>query len=196
MPSQPLTLSVLAGLDVDASGSGLTAKDREEAKAKLSEEVKKITAKGSASDLSEHLLDFVTASLRKPVAGVIGEVWRQRKEMRDVAAKDRDGRSVTGDVELIDHSMKWVLHPSVQLTVDGVAMKPALVFDVDVELKLEGVRIVIKNACVTEVKTGTLTSTVKLSCKDVELTKKSKSIDLPGSLDLPDGGIDLSGTPR
>jgi len=196
MPSQPLTLSVLAGLDVDASGSGLTAKDREEATAKLSEEVKKITAKGSAPELSKHLLDFVTESLRKPVAGVLGEVWRQRKEMREAGAKDGDDKSVTGDVELIDHSMKWVLHPSVQLTVDGVAMKPKLVFDVDVDLALAGVKIVIKNACITQVRAGTLTSTVKLACRDIELTKQSKSIDLPGELDLPHGGIDLSGIPR
>ena len=193
MPSQPLTLSALAGLEIDASESGATAKDREEAKAKLEEEVKKITSKGSPSELSGHLLDFVTDSLRKPVAGVLGEVWRQRKEMREVAAKGKDGHNVTGDVELIDHTMKWMLHPSVQLTVDGVAVEPKLVFDVDVALKLEGVKIVIENASVTQVKTGTLTSTVKFSCKDVELTNKSKSIDLPGSLDLPDGGIDLSG---
>jgi len=88
------------------------------------------------------------------------------------------------------------LHPSVRLTVDGVAIKPSLALDVDIELKLAGVNIVIENACITKVTTGTLTSTIRLTCQDVELTNRSTSIDLPGALDLPHGGVDLSGVPR
>ena len=88
--TEPLTLSVLCGIEGNASGFPVTAEERE----KLVQSMKERAAFEGLSkfDIGERLLDFVGESLRKPVAGILGEVWSQRKELREIAAKGKDKR--------------------------------------------------------------------------------------------------------
>ena len=83
MPDEPLTLSMLGGLEADTSGLPISAADREKLLTSMREAV---ATKGfSAFDISERLLGFVGQAVRRPVAGVMGEVWRQRQELREIA---------------------------------------------------------------------------------------------------------------
>ena len=82
------------------------------------------------------------------------------------------------------------------MKVDGVAVGE-LPFAVAAGFELKAVQLVIKNACITRIKNGTLVSTIDLSCKGFPLMAPvKKTIDLPGSLALPSGGIDLRPRPR
>ena len=191
MPDEPLTLSMLGGLEADASGFPVSSADRE----KLLNSMREAAAvKGlSAFDIGERLLSFVGEAVRKPVAGLMGEVWRQRKELRDVAEKGKDKKDVEGTVELYDHSINCALHPSVELHANGVKVG-TMTFDFKANLKLQGVQLVIKNAWVTRIKAGKLTSTVSLEYDKIPLMPPcKKTIDLPQSINLPGGGIRLGG---
>ena len=191
MTNEPITISLLAGLESTTSGAGLNPKEREELVASLRKTAHELSQL-QRYDLGERLAGFLTESLRKPVADVLAEVWKQRKEMQDAAAKGKDGRDVEADVELVDHTVKWDLHPSVKLELNGASVG-TLRFDVAVSFKLEGVQILIKNACVTSIKAGTLTSTVDMKYKGLPLmTPRKKKIDLPGELALPYGGLNLA----
>ncbi len=193
--SEPLTLSMLAGLESHVSGVPVTTEDREKLLHSLRE---KATFEGLAAyDISERLLDFLTGALQKPVAGIMGEVWRQRKELAAIAEKGKDKRNVEGNVELFAHTIGCDLHPSVELQVDHMKIG-SLVFDVVANMKLQGVQFVIRNACITKIKAGMLTSTVSLQYKAFPLMPPcKKTIDLAMHLDLPGGGIPLTaGLPR
>src|SRR5258706_15912528 len=111
------TLSWLAGVSVDASKSGVSHADREKLVAALRARAHEFPQLGPY-DLGERLLGLLTESLRKPVASVLEEVWKQRKELREVAAGTR-GHATAADVEMIDHSMTWTLKPAVTMTVNG-----------------------------------------------------------------------------
>lgn len=191
MPDEPLTLSMLGGLEADASGFPVSAADREKLLTSLREAA---AVKGlSAFDISERLLGFIGAAARKPVAGLMGEVWRQRQELRDIADKKKDKRDVEGFVDLYDHSISCALHPSVELQANGVKIG-TMTFDFKANLKLQGVQLVMKNAWITRIKAGKLTSTVTLEYEKIPLMPPcKKTIDMKQSIKLPGGGIRLGG---
>jgi hypothetical protein len=182
---------MLGGLEADASGLPVSSADRE----KLLNSMREAAAgKGlGAHDIGERLLSFVGESVRKPVAGIMGEVWRQRKELRDIAEKGKDKRDIEGNIELYDHSIDCALHPSVELHANGVKVG-TMTFDFKANLKLQGVQLVIKNAWITQIKAGKLTSTVSLEYDKIPLMPPcKKTFDMPQSINLPGGGIRLGG---
>jgi hypothetical protein len=190
--SEPLTLSVLCGIEGQASGFPVTKEERD----KLVQAMKERAAfEGlSAFDIGERLLDFVGESLRKPVAGILEQVWSQRKELREIAAKGNDKRDVEAKVDLYPHTISYTLRPSVQLQVGGVDIGPTMTFDATAKLKLEGLQLVIKNAWIIQIRAGMLTSTLNLQYKGIPLMAPcKKQIDLPIHLKLPKGGIRLGG---
>jgi hypothetical protein len=191
MPDNPLTLSMLGGLEADASGLPISAVEREQL---LTSMRAAVATKGfSAFDISERLLNFVGQAVRRPVAGVMGEVWRQRQELRDIAEKKKDKKDVEGAIELYDHSISCALHPSVELHVDG-AKVGTITFDFKANLRLQGVQLVMKNAWITRIKAGKLTSTVTLEYEKIPLMPPcKKTIDMKQSILLPGGGIRLGG---
>lgn len=195
MSDRDLTIAVLAGLDADATKSGLSQVDRNKLAARLSEEAHKFAAL-KPYDVGPRMLELLTDALRKPVADALGEIWKQRKELREAAAKGDDTSRVKADVDLVEHSATWTLKPSITVKVSS-APPPiptiTLVLDVEVKLALHGVKMVIERAHITRFIAGTLKSTVTIRYKDFPLAAPfEKELNLPGELALPGGGIDLS----
>jgi hypothetical protein len=190
--SEPLTLSALCGIEGEVSGVPVTKAERD----KLVQAMKNLAAGPALSgfNIGERLLDFVGASLRKPVAEILEEVWSQRKELREVAAKGKDKRDVEAKVKLYPHTITYTVRPSVQVQVGGQNIGPKMTFDATAELKLDGLQLVIKNAWIIQVRAGTLTSTLNLKYEGMPLMAPcEKEIDIPIHLKLPKGGIRLGG---
>jgi hypothetical protein len=191
MAESQLTIAVLAGLEVDPVHPGLSAAERQKLVATLRDKAREVPVL-KPFDLGERLLGVITDALRKPLAGVLEEVWKQRKEMRDAAAKTSSDHGSTAEVELYEHTITWAVHPTVTITVNK--MSKTLKFDVGVKLALAAAKIAIERAHITRFLSGTLTSTVDLKYGDFALMAPYKrTIDLPGEFVLPGGGINLSG---
>ena len=103
-----LTISVLAGLDVDAKGSGLTKEDRQQLVAKLQDKAHEIAALQPYA-VGSRMLELLTGALRQSVAEALGEIWKQRKELREAASKGTSADIEKADVSLFDHSATWTL---------------------------------------------------------------------------------------
>jgi len=188
----PITISTLAGLD--ASQSGFTAEDRKKLEATLRDAAHTFAAL-KPYDVGPTLLSSLTNALKQPLADVLGEVWKQRKELR-VAAQAKAPASVSkADVALIDHTLTSTLKPSVTITVKVGGLPPAPIkmeFDVDVSLTLKGLEITIENAKVTKLRAGEIKSSVRIKWENQELWKPfEKTIDLKKEVVLKDGGIAL-----
>jgi hypothetical protein len=191
MAESQLTIAVLAGLEVDPVHPGLSAAERQKLVATLRDKAREVPLL-KPFDLGERLLGVITDALRKPLAGVLEEVWKQRKEMRDAAAKTSSGHGSTAEVELYEHTITWAVHPTVTITVNK--MSKTLKFDVGVKLALAAAKIAIERAHITRFLSGTLTSTVDLKYGEFALMAPYKrTVDLPGEFVLPGGGINLSG---
>jgi hypothetical protein len=189
MIDQPLTLSVLAGLDAEGTNP-LGAAERERLAKELSARAQTFAAL-KPFDLGDRLLGFITDALRKPVASVLGEMWKQRREMREAAARGVGDRAVEGEVKLFDHEMRLTVHPTVKLQLNGQDVGP-LAFDVPVSFKLHAMRLVMRNASITAIRTGTLKSTIGLQYKTLPLmAPRECTIDLSREFRLPGEGIRL-----
>jgi hypothetical protein len=192
MPERELTIAAVTGLDVDPIHTGLTSAERQKLAASLNEKVRELPLLAPL-DLGERLLGVVADALKKPVAGVLEEVWKQRKEMRDAAGKTLGEPAPSSEVELVDHTVDWGVHPTVKVTVNGATA--TLKLDIIVKLTLDGAKLVIERAHITRFLSGKLTSAMSIKFRDAEIASPYRgTIDLPGEFTLPHGGIDLSGT--
>ncbi|MEO8335623.1 MAG: hypothetical protein ABI664_11660 [bacterium] len=195
MTDDTITISALAGLDVDATKSGLSKEDRAKLASKLGEAAHTFAAL-KPYDVGPRLLESLTDALRKPVAEALGEIWKQRKELREAAASGKDARNVKADVDLIEHSATWTLKPSITVKVTSAPPPvPTITIPLDVTVKftLRGVRMVIDHAHITKFVSGKLASSVEIKFRDLPLSAPfERELDLAGELVLPGGGIDLS----
>jgi hypothetical protein len=190
MPEGELTIAAVTGLSTDPIHTGLAPDDRKKIAAALNEKAREVPLLAPL-DVGEHLLGAVGDSLKQPVASVLEEVWKQRKEMRDAAGKTTGDPAPSSEVELVDHTVDWAVHPSVKVTVNGASA--TLTLDVIVKLKLEGAKLVIQRARITRFMSGKLTSSMSIKLRDTEIaTPYSHTFDLPGDVTLPHGGINLS----
>ena len=191
--AERLTLSMLAGLERETPGVPADSANREN----LRESLQKAAAFDNlaAYALGERLRDFLCESLAQPVADILGEAWKQSAELQAMAEEQTvsEESDVESHVELYDHSITCAFHPSVELKANGVTVA-TMTFDVNADLKLEAIQVVIRNACITRVKAGQLTSEVTLAYKDQPLMPPCETtVDLPLALELPGEGIRLAG---
>jgi hypothetical protein len=201
MADTHLTILSLTGL----AGSGPVQRLEDSERTELVANLRRMAAKVallSKFDLGQRLLVELEESMKKPLAEVLKEYWKQRAELRAIAAKKGSERDVTGEVELIDHSWTWKVRPSITVEVNK---KPVhtLKLTVTTKLTLKGVELVMKNACITSVKAGTLKAETTLTYDDPGkesessiafqlLPAISRTVKLPGSLALPGEGLCLT----
>jgi hypothetical protein len=112
MPDVPLTVFSLAGLEASGPVPPLSAAERQQLAENLRKKAAEVAAL-SRFDLGQRLLGVLGDSMKKPLADLLKEFWKQRAEMRNVTARKGNERDVVGDVELVDHSMTWKLQPSI-----------------------------------------------------------------------------------
>jgi len=191
MAESQLTIAVLAGLEPDPIVPALSESERQKLVTALRDRARELPLL-KPFDVGERVLGLLTKALHKPVAEVIADVWKQRQEMRDAAAKSIAARASVAEVELYEHTISWAVHPTIKVTVNQMSVP--LRFDVKWKGGLEGAKIVIERAHITKFLTGKLTSTVSLEYNAFPLMAPIKrTIDLPGQFKLPGGGINLSG---
>lgn len=190
MPDELLTFAAVAGLDAEAKGLALSASEREKLVSALSDQARAIKQL-SGSALGEELLGLIGGALKTPVADLLKETWRQRKELATATAKGTETKPVVGEVALYDHTMSVTLHPTVAISLNGIEL-PALRFDVVNTVKVEAVKLVIRNAHITGFKSGRLKASVAMAYGKFPLmAPREKSFDLSREFVLPAGGLPL-----
>jgi hypothetical protein len=186
MPNASLTLAVLGGLDPDLEGVTLSDEDRQKLTATLRDRARAFN-RLSGFDLGEQLVGNLASALRTPVASVLEEVWKQRRELRDATRRGDTERDVSGEVGLVQHSISTTIHPAVEIQWNGQTLATIAV-DVKAALELDAVQVVIHNASIVGVTAGTLESTISYEYDGIPLLPPYKrTVHLPGRLDFPGG---------
>lgn len=195
----PLTIRALAGLEASGPVPPLSDADRRKLVDTLRDKARE-ASKLSKLDLGHRLLGALGEAMLDPLAEVLKEYWKQRGELRDVAAKKGSERDVHGDVELFDHAWTWKLHPSVTVEVNGVRLE-TLRFTIATKLSLKGAKVGMRNACITSIQAGTLSAETTLTYDSGDggagahfqlAPAIRRSLELPGTFTLPRGGICLA----
>jgi hypothetical protein len=190
MPDNLLTIGAVAGLEPEAKGFPLSADQRKEFVDNLTAHARSFETL-APFDLGERLFGFIGESLRAPLADLLAETWRQRKELADAAKGGTPAKPVVGEIELFDHTMSLTVHPAVELRLNGKEVGK-MTFDVTATMKLEAIKLVMRNAHITGFEAGRIKATVSMQYKEFPLmAPQEKEINLSREFVLPAGGIPL-----
>ncbi len=196
MPDEPTTLSMLAGLEADATGTLLSAKERQEAMGGIAEAVTAAQGAGSWTGAAAAVLDRIATDLQTPLANLLREGWRQDGELRKSVTGTGSKAAPYGEVSLHDHKVTALIRPSAQLVVNGIE-GPKIEFVVRTTLTFSALILVVRKAVITGFKAGKIVAALEVNYVSNRGDKKEYPVIRPRKREfqadrefvLPGGGI-------
>jgi hypothetical protein len=155
----------------------------------------KLSLKETLTDLPEAMVAGVSSEVMKKLEGVLDvdlggivlEGWGKYKELLQYRDRTRYPPDQTILLPLAHHEIRSVHKPYVDVLLDD---KPIgrVTFTVDLRLIFDGVVLVIQDAAIKEIKSGSCEGRGVLSCGQVALVdRRIVKFDLPGRIKLGDG---------
>ena len=120
------------------------------------------------------------------LADVAASGWKKYGALRDAALSTRNAPTTKKSVALATHKIESSYHPTIDLLVDD-ARVATIKIDLQIDFTMAGVVAVVRDARLTEIRSGTCTVTASLSVQQIVITKKQRQFDLPGAVRLRHG---------
>lgn len=148
---------------------------------------KKIDESGHANRMpaivdkvSAYMEDILDISLE----GILVSGWKKYATIAEALERSKKSPQKTIYLSLSKHKIVSEHHPHIEIYLNE-KMIEKIVFDIKLQLTLEGFVLEIKNGEVAAVETGKCGATGRMTYKDIILfEKKSQKIELPGKLVL------------
>jgi hypothetical protein len=138
---------------------------------------------GAAGDLAKALWDLLDLD----IADILVKTWNEAGILKKYLNPTEYDPSAEVSVTLSEHKIKSEHHPYVDILLDGVKLL-RVVLDINLEFGFDGIVVKIKNARITEIRTGSCKAKGTVSYKGLDLFKQeSGRLDLPGSLSFEKG---------
>jgi hypothetical protein len=120
------------------------------------------------------------------LADVAASGWKKYGALRDAALSTRNAPTTKKSVALATHKIESSYHPTIDLLVDDARVATVNI-DLQIDFTMAGVVAVVRDARLTEIRSGTCTVTASLSVQQIVITKKQRQFDLPGAVRLRHG---------
>jgi hypothetical protein len=120
------------------------------------------------------------------LADVAASGWKKYGALRDAALSTRNAPTTKKSVALATHKIDSSYHPTIDLLVDD-AHVATIKIDLQIDFTMAGVVAVVRDARLTEIRSGTCTVTASLSVQRIVITEKQRQFDLPGAVRLRHG---------
>jgi hypothetical protein len=120
------------------------------------------------------------------LADVAASGWKKYGALRDAALSTRNAPTTKKSVALATHRIDSSYHPTIDLLVDDARIA-TIKIDLQIDFTMAGVVAVVRDARLTEIRSGTCTVTASLSVQQIVITKKQRQFDLPGAVRLRHG---------
>ena len=120
------------------------------------------------------------------LADVAASGWKKYGALRDAALSTRNSPTTKKSVALATHNIDSSYHPTIDLLVDD-ARVATIEIDLQIALTMAGVVAVVREARLTEIRSGTCTVAASLSVQQIVITEKQRQFDLPGAVRLRHG---------
>jgi hypothetical protein len=125
--------------------------------------------------------------LSLPWVDLMGDCWNKLLPLVKYRKKPGDTEAKVAKVALGKHTFKSTLHPTVGIQVNGQQLKD-IVFDLELELEVQGAILSIQDGKIMSVSTGTLKAAATLKCYERLLVPTlSKEFHIAGTLKLGQG---------
>jgi hypothetical protein len=124
--------------------------------------------------LSLNLLDLVAAG------------WNRYAALREAARRTRDAPTTEEIVALATHRIESSHHPTVEVFIDGKSVGTIEV-ELTVATGMAGVLAVVRQARLTEIRSGNCTVTGTLAIERTVVAERQRKFDLPGAVRLHHG---------
>ena len=143
--------------------------------------------KGPGTALAERALAQLDTLLDVDLSSILAGAWNRARDIREYGERSRKDPEKDFLLSLSEHSVRSTHKPYVDIVVNGVR-DGRITFHVDVGLTLKGFQLLIRDGRILAVTTGPCQASGKVSLDGfVLLEEKSRSVPLPGRIDLGDG---------
>ncbi len=120
------------------------------------------------------------------LADMVAAGWKKYEALRQAARRTRDAPTTEEIVALATHMIESSHHPTVELFIDGKSIA-SIEIELRIAFTMAGVLAVVRQARLTEVRTGTCTVTGSLAVQQTLITKRQRRFDLAGAVRLGHG---------
>jgi len=133
------------------------------------------------------IVDKIAELVDIKLVDVLMAAWKKYQLLEKYADRSRYGPEETLLVPLAEHTVKSEHHPYLEILFREHPVGK-LVFDVTLELKLQGITLKIQDATIKAIQTGSCQGQGRIKLEDTMLVeKKFEAVALPGAIDLGPG---------
>jgi hypothetical protein len=137
---------------------------------------------------SENVWKKLQVALDQPVHEILGDVWSWYKPFLEYCNPDRYPPEKSVQKDLLQHTIKAQLYPTVDVQIQGLSKKLVIRFEVDMHLNLKAGTLTIQNGKLMSLGLARIDVEATLKCMGNELLKrKSRTLQLPGDLSFGAG---------
>ncbi len=130
--------------------------------------------------IAVYLVDMLDVSLKD----ILINSWKKYAKIAEALERSKKKPTETIFLTLTKHNIVSEHHPYIEINLNEEAIEK-IVFDIKLQLILEGFVLEIQNAEIVAVETGDCHTTGKVAYKDIVFfEEKSKKIELPGKITL------------
>jgi hypothetical protein len=135
----------------------------------------------------EIIVEKIADILDVSIPGIMVGAWNKYKILVKYADSEKYPPNETFLVPMAEHTVKSEHNPYIEILING---KPVgeINFNITVSLILKGIILKVQGGKVKAINTGTCKGKGTLKCENIViLEKETRSISLPGSIDLGEG---------
>ncbi len=139
-----------------------------------------------------HLFEVVLTKLDELlnldlIEDILLPAWSKHPELQEYRDPEKHPPGETALVPLLEHAITSSHEPSIEPSIAGQSLGE-ITFEVEIESIVKGAILEIQDAKIVNVKLGGLDVAGSLSLSGVSFLEKDlASLELPGSIDLPEG---------
>ncbi len=151
------------------------------------EDVRRSGVELPASMLLKRALSGLDALLDIDIKTILVGVWSRAREIRDYGERSRKEPTKEFLVSLAEHVVRSEHRPYLEIVLNGDP-DGRITFDVNVNLRLEGFQLVIRNGRILAVTTGACEGSGEIRLEGIVVFEaRNCCIQLPGRFDLGEG---------
>jgi hypothetical protein len=136
--------------------------------------------------IAQELAGATNALLSLNPADVVAEGWKRFDALRKAAHRTRQDPRTHETVDLATHRIDSRHGSTIDVRVDG-RTAATITVDLVVALTISGVRVVVRQGRVADIRSGACTVSGSLSLQRIAIAEREREFDLPGAIRLRGG---------
>jgi hypothetical protein len=138
---------------------------------------------GFDANIGEKIEQMLDVNLVAPIVGA----WKDFKEVRACADRNKHPPDETISLSLVDHDIEASLKPFLDVTIGDLPVRHVR-FEIACDIELHGVVAIIRDAAIVGLRLGGCRAGATVKCEGEKIfERKSRKLEVPGQIRLAKG---------